>query len=247
MAQPGAARDPIEDRMKTNQQQWGGLKTILSKFVKNAALGGALAATIWLLKRLVPRGTPTDVSKGSSTDAEGFRETEVRIPQASLVIGSFGNEETAVDAVKSLALEWPHEYQVYSPNLNEKLFAAMELPRSPTRFWIAGGAIIGEIGGWALTIMLSVGWPHHVARMPIIAIPPFAIIAFETMVLCGVGGGVIAVLVHCRLPSFKKPIKELRRFQQDRIGIVLNCDGYAQVKRADSLLRHHGADEIQYG
>jgi Alternative complex III, ActD subunit len=232
--------------MKTNDQDES-LKANLGRLLKNAAAGGVLAGSVWLLKQLASRAPRSTALRRSSSHIAIIPDAEVPIPEASIVIGSFGNEEAALETIRCLAHEWSHhQYEVYSPNLNEKFFAAMNLPHSPARFWIAGGAILGQLGGWVLTIMLSVDWPHHVARMPIVAIPPFAIIAFEMMVLGGVAGGVAAVLFHCGLPSFEPSTKELRRFRQDRIGIVLNCDGYAQVKRAQALLREHGAEEIQY-
>ena len=95
--------------------------------------------------------------------------------------------------------------------------------------------------------MLSIYWPHHVASMPVIAVPPFTIISFELMILFGTFGGVLGLMLHGRLPSFKPPEEYLRRFKRDRIGMVLSCDGgREEVLRAQTLLQEHGADEILY-
>jgi hypothetical protein len=163
-----------------------------------------------------------------------------------MVIGSFADEGAALDAVKAVTRRWNNGYQVYSPNLNERFFEAMSLRESSTRYWIAAGGIIGWLGGWATTIMLSIYWIHHVASMPVIAVPPFTIISFEMMILFGAFGGVLGLMFHARLPSFEPPAEYLRRFKQDRIGVVLSCDGGEEVLRARALLEEYGANEILY-
>lgn len=211
-------------------------------------IAGAIA-TAWRLQRRFnhdrsdPKHSPQPEREGVFAPEEVEPDT---LSRARLVIGSFDDAHATVQAAGVLRREWPYGFEVYSPNLNEALLEAMNLPRSPTRLWIAAGAIVGELGGWATTIMLSIYWPHHVAGMPIIAIPPFTIISFEMKVLFGIGGGVVGLLLHCRLPTFEAPADYLRRFQEDRFGIVLNCHGPDQVLSGCRLLGKHGAKDIQY-
>jgi hypothetical protein len=222
-------------------------------------IAGALA-TAWRLQKrlnLRRRGTPLPIESGreipekreSGVSEEISEKSELdsdALSQATVIVGSYDDAEAALQAARSLRLEWPYAFEVYSPNLNEAFFEAIDLPRSATRLWIAAGAIFGELGGWTATIMLSIYWPHRVAGMPIIAIPPFTIISFEMMVLFGVAGGVVGLLFHCGLPSLEPPPDYLRRFQQDRFGIVLDCDGAEQIVRGQQLLEKHGAKDIHY-
>ncbi|HJU12775.1 MAG TPA: quinol:electron acceptor oxidoreductase subunit ActD [Candidatus Binataceae bacterium] len=207
-------------------------------------IAGALAAA-WRLQRRLHYRKHEAMAPQRETPLVGANITE-GLAQASVVVGSFDDADGAIEAARALRVEWPYGFRAYSPNLNEAFFEAMELPQSVTRLWIAAGAIVGELGGWATTIMLSIYWPHPVAGMPVISIPPFTIISFEMMVLFGVGGGLLGLLFHCGLPSLQSPPEYLQRFQRDRFGIVLNCEGAEQALRARRLLDQHGAKNIQY-
>jgi hypothetical protein len=229
------------DDMKSNEADRS------SKVLRNSVAAVLIAATAWLLKRWTsPKPNGLSHRKDTESGRPASQVLEETGPPASLVIGTFTDEHGTVKAVKAVQAEWSRDYQVYSPNLNEKLFEAMNLQKSPTRVWILTGAVIGQLGGWATTIMLTIYFPHRVASMPFIAIPPFAIISFEMMVLLGVGAGLFGVLFHCRLPDLEAPPDILRRFKQDRFGIVLKCDGREQVLRARMLLERQGVENIQY-
>ena len=178
-------------------------------------------------------------------DAEFFpAPAQRRLLASGSVVGSFRDESDALRAIKALQRRWPHGFEAYSPLLNEHFFEAMNLPKSPVGLWILAGALFGQFGGWALTIMLSIYWPHTVANMPVIAIPPFTIIAFEMMVLMAIFGGLFGLMFHGRMPAFNASAEYMRPFKRDRIGIAMNCHGEPQFVEAERMLREFGAEDI---
>lgn len=215
--------------------------------VRGLAAFGVIAAGARILSHISSRRLPSSSTETTSAEARVPRSSRSPSPTpAAKVIGSFDDQNAALKAVRTLTDGWPAKFEVYSPNLNEELSHAMRLPKSPVRFWIAAGGVFGQLGGWVTTIMLSIYWRHPVAGMPVIAIPPFTIIAFEMMVLFGAGAGVIGLFFHCGLPALGSPPEYLDRFKQDRIGIVLECKERGHVARAANLLRACDADEIIY-
>jgi hypothetical protein len=210
-----------------------------------AALGGA-AWQHWRLRRSA--SLESDRAEISAKDelfdflTTGAREK--RRVKHGFVIGSFRDENDVLRSIKRLRSEWPQGFEAYSPQLNEHFLEAMDLPKSRTRFWILAGAIFGQFSGWTVTIMLSIYWPHKVANMPVIAVPPFTILSFELMVLMAVIAGVCGLLYHAGMPRFDAPPEYMRSFRRDRIGIAMNCIEESQFKQAESILRDLGAEDV---
>lgn len=230
--------------MSLFDQERGGALADIFRRVALLAIGAACARSV---RRLRPGARWRSLSKQAEEEADqivsNFGEA---LDRPVLVVGGFDDDNTIKDAVRAVIREWPGEYEIYTPNLNESLFELMNLPTSPTRYWILGGAILGQCAGWGIVIYLSMFWPHPVAGMPIIAVPPFVIISFEMMVLLGVGAGCFGLLFHCGLPGLEPAPEYLDRFKQDQTGIVLICLGRPQVLWAKRLLEQHGAEEIRY-
>ncbi len=219
---------------------------LLDSVVQGLATLGALVGVARLFGLEAKRIGDRDALPGHLPAGKGGYEMSFGLPEVTRVIGSFQDEEAALSAAKAVMAEWHGGFQVYSPNLNEEFFAVMRLPESPTRFWILGGGIFGQLSGWALTIMLTIFWWHPVAGMPAIAVPPFTIISFELMVWFGAFVGLAGLMFHARLPKFHAAPAYLDRFQLDRIGLVLGCEGREHALRARRLLERHEPDDILY-
>ncbi|MGH7906442.1 MAG: quinol:electron acceptor oxidoreductase subunit ActD [Candidatus Binataceae bacterium] len=223
-------------------------RSALARLIATVA-GGFIAGALWRRWRRgeiggrapqAPPGEPPAIPEGPPGGPGRFH------PIPGLVIGSFKEEEQAIQAMRSVREQWKNGFEAYAPHLNEHFFEAMNLTSSPTRIWVLLGGIVGLCGAWATTIMLSIYWAHPVANMPIIAVPPFTIIGFELMVLFGAAGGVLGLIFHGRMvPTAEPGPRYLDRFKRDRIGLVLNCRSSADVLRAEKLLGDLGADEIQ--
>jgi ActD protein len=210
-----------------------------------ATAGSAALAGTAFARRFRRRGTHTNEERslGRFDNVSAF-DCRLAARRTRYVIGSFADGERAREAAKSVRREWQRDFELYWPYMDEHLFEAIALPRSPTRFWILGGGIIGWLGGWATTIMLTIYWPHHVANMPLIAIPPFTIVSFELMVLFGVIAGFVGFVFHNRLPKLDPIPDFLTRFQRDRFGILLSCAIPEDVFRGEAMLEQLSADEI---
>lgn len=67
---------------------------------------------------------------------------------------------------------------------------------SRLKFFALGGALLGMLSGFGLTILTSLDWPLMTGGKPIVSLPPYIIIAFELTILFG---GVITFLGFLRL------------------------------------------------
>lgn len=156
----------------------------------------------------------------------------------------FADEEELVRGIAELrrAGLMPH---VFSPFPSAHVQGALGLPKSRIGLWVLPGAIGGALGGFVLTIGLSSVWyPHVTGGMPIISLPPFVIIAFEMMILCGALGGAAGFFVHTRLPQLEAFAGYDPRFSEDRFGMVVHSPA-GRAAEVERLLLGVGADEVE--
>ena len=81
---------------------------------------------------------------------------------------------------------------------------------SPMRFFTLLGALSGLLFGFFFTTWTSLDWPLIRGGKPIVAIPPFIVIAFELTILFGGVISFIGFLLLGRFPKFKniaKPVE----------------------------------------
>lgn len=160
------------------------------------------------------------------------------------VIGSFADEEESAHAIEELRHSRLGAVRAFTPFPSEKIQEALALPKSPVRACVLAGGITGALSGFALTIGLSMEWPHYVGGKPIVSIPPFVIIAFELMILFGALSGLAGLLIFGRLPQFDPIPGYSGRFGSDRFGVVVRC-ATADAARAETMLRQAGAEQIE--
>jgi Alternative complex III, ActD subunit len=159
------------------------------------------------------------------------------------ITGLFADEDAcarAVTAVRKAGFGMP---RVFSPFTSEKILEALHALRSPVRLWVLLGGMTGCATGFALTIGLSLEYPHRTAGMPIVSIPPFVIIAFELTILFGVLSAVLSFLLYGRFPRIEPEPGYDVQFSNDRFGLVVSCVADA-AGRAETLLREAGAVEV---
>jgi hypothetical protein len=159
------------------------------------------------------------------------------------ITGFFTDEKSCAEAIEALHQAGLPRPRVYSPVPSEKIMEALHTPKSPIRLWVLGGGITGATSGFALTIGLSVLWPHYVGGKPLVSLPPFVIIAFELMILFGALSGFIGFLLHGRFPASRESPGFLPRFNEDQFGIVIDCL-LEQASRADAAMHSAGAGEV---
>jgi hypothetical protein len=154
------------------------------------------------------------------------------------VIATFAEEEESARAIEELRHSGIGAVRTFAPFPSEKIQEALALPKSPIRAWVLTGGIMGALSGFALTIGLSLAWPHYVGGKPIVSIPPFVIIAFELMILFGALSGVAG------FPRFDPSPGYSKRFGTDRFGVVVHCAA-ANSARAEAMLRQAGAEQVE--
>jgi len=160
------------------------------------------------------------------------------------IVGTFADEEESAHAIEELRHSRVGQVRAFAPFPSEKIQEAMAHPKSPVRAWVLAGGISGAFTGFALTIGLSMEWPHYVGGKPIVSIPPFVIIAFELMILFGALSGLAGLLFFGRLPQFDPIPGYSPRFSANRFGVAVRCAA-ADAGRAEAMLRQAGAEQIE--
>jgi Ni/Fe-hydrogenase subunit HybB-like protein len=162
-------------------------------------------------------------SRGGGTLGEFERATRLR---------------AAIDRAKQYAF---HDMTAYlpvadAPTIDRAAPGARVVPLLA----LAGAAAGFGFGLW-LTIATSHDYPQVVGGKPLIALPPFLIVASELMFI-GAGWGAIAgFLILARLPDLCPSAAYHPDLAVDRFGLYLPCDTPAERELAAELLRAAGA------
>jgi hypothetical protein len=160
------------------------------------------------------------------------------------VLGIFSHSAGCAKAIWQIRQEGFRDLVAYSPVPDHEIEAALEKPVSPVRFFTLTGGIVGCLCGLALTIGTSIAWPLLTSGKPVISMPTFVVIAFETTILFGALGNLLGFLLSARLPSRETKGQYDPRFSEDRFGIFVRCDA-EQVQTAADFLRSAGAEEVR--
>jgi Alternative complex III, ActD subunit len=158
------------------------------------------------------------------------------------LIGSFPDDERCAHGIEKLK-EVKAKWHAYSPIPSEKIAEVIGLGRSPVRRFVLAGGIFGALSGLAVTIGTSLEWNLVAGGKPIVSLPPFLIITFELMILCGGIGGVLGFFLNNRMPVFEPKPGYSPTFSGDRFGLIVECDE-ADSEGFESLLREAGAEEV---
>jgi hypothetical protein len=159
------------------------------------------------------------------------------------VMGIYYYVDDATEAVRTLRQQGHRQLSVYSPVPYHSIESALEKGPSLVRWVTFGGAVCGLTGGFALCIYSVLSYPLVVGGKELISLPPFVVIGYESMILCGALFNLLGMLALARLPQLKSKAPYDPRFSEDKIGIWVPCRGEA-VKQAEQLLRGHQAEEV---
>jgi hypothetical protein len=164
-------------------------------------------------------------------------------PKYHGVMGIFYYVDDATDAVRALRQAGLGPPAVFSPIPHHDLEHAMDQGPSLVRWVTFAGGLLGITLGFTLCIYSVLSWPLVVGGKELISIPPFVVIGYESMILCGALFNLLGMLALGRLPQVKSIAPYDPRFSEDRIGIWVPCRGEA-VKQAEQMLRGHQAEEV---
>ena len=120
---------------------------------------------------------------------------------------------------------------------------------SPVRWWTLTGALTGLTGGFTLASLTSAVWPMALpGGKPVVSVPPFFVVTFESAVLLGGLFTLLGLIYHCRLPAFNLDIEVCDpRYSLDRFGLVVHGLGADKAAQVSRLLSDAGADEVTGG
>ncbi len=158
------------------------------------------------------------------------------------LVASFADEEQCVHAIERLR-EARLRPQVFAPIPSEKINEALYEGRSRVRAWVLAGGIFGALSGFAITIGTSYEWNLNAGGKPIDSLPPYLIIVFELMILCGGIAGVLGFLFNAGVPALDPIAGYDTEFSGDRFGVTVSC-AEADSARIEALLKEGGAEKV---
>jgi hypothetical protein len=160
------------------------------------------------------------------------------------VVGVFTYLDDAVRALRELKAEGHAQLTVYSPVPRHELDEVLAKKESPVRMFTLVGGLTGVSFGFFYAIATSLDWPLVVGGKPVVSLPPFVVIGFETTILLGALATVAGMLLNAKLPRFARAPGYDPRFSCDKIGIV-SFGGPAQLVAARAILERAGAEEVR--
>lgn len=159
----------------------------------------------------------------------------------------FGHLDCLLDGVQAVKKSGHADYVVTAPlprhEIEELIYEGQP---SPVRWFTLTGAIFGGTLGFSLASFTHLNWPMIIpAGKPLVSVPAFMVITFESTVLWGCLFTLIGLLVMCRLPSYDLQ-EELTddRFSDDKFGLVINGLTGDKVEEWKNKLLAFGAVEV---
>lgn len=165
--------------------------------------------------------------------------------QGTGAVGIFGRLETVVTAIRALHRDGQRQLSVISPFPSHAIQDALGTHPSPVRYFTLIGGVLGCAVGLGLPIYTVLDWPLQTGGKPVMALPAFAVIAFELTILFGAIATLTGLLLNARLPARCVKITYDPRFSEDRFGVFVPCSGQ-QVIAVKDTLTSSGAEEV-YG
>jgi len=160
------------------------------------------------------------------------------------VVGVFATLDGALLALRELKSKGYESLTVYSPVPNHELEEVLDKPTSPVRLFTLIGGLTGTSLGFLFAIWTSLDWELIVGGKPIVSLPPYVIIGFETTILIGALSAVAGMFLNARLPKLRNALGYDPRFSNDKFGIVA-VGGPAQASGAEAIMRAAGAEEVR--
>jgi len=163
---------------------------------------------------------------------------------ASNALGLFHDPDSALEAAGELMSAGFPTPEIMSPIPIHGIEKVLGEKKSVIRRFTFFGGLLGGLGGFALAAGTAVLYLHPTGGRPIIALPPFMIITYEMTILCGVLATVLGFLISARLPAIKERLYAPEA-AVDKFAVTVPCDSDENFKRAESILREAGAEEVR--
>jgi hypothetical protein len=115
----------------------------------------------------------------------------------------FDNEHDFLEKLKELVRAGVDKksIEILAPHPVHKAEEILSLKPSGVRVFALVGGLVGAAAGYLLPTFTVVDWPLISGNRPMISIPPFTIIAFELMILCGALSALLGFVLMARMPD----------------------------------------------
>ena len=171
--------------------------------------------------------------------------------QNGTVKAVFAHLDSLVNAIYQLEKSGIKEYMVMSPLPRHDLEDAIYKGRpSPVRWFTMTGAIFGGTMGFSLASITHLNWAMIIpAGKPLVSIPAFIVIMFESTVLWGCLFTLLGMILLTRLHRAGNLQVEVcdPRFSDDKFGLVINDLPRNRADDASKILTDEGAMEVVNG
>lgn len=171
--------------------------------------------------------------------------------QNGTVKGVFGHLDCLINAIDKLEKNGIKDYVVTSPlprhDLEEAIYKGKP---SPVRWFTLTGAIFGGSMGFSVASITHLNWPMIIpAGKPLVSIPAFMVIAFESTVLWGCLFTLVGMILLTKLHSASKLQTEVcdPRFSDDKFGLIVNGLRRSKAEKITEILSGEGALEVHNG
>jgi hypothetical protein len=139
------------------------------------------------------------------------------------IMGLFGSENDAAQAIRELRGSAYEVERVHSPIPSHAIADAMQLPKSKVGWFTLAGGITGFLTGFLLAVFTATRWNLIVQGKPVVALIPFVIVGFEFTILFAVFGNVLGLISQARLPRFRIAPGYDPAFSGGRFGVLASC------------------------
>jgi molybdopterin-containing oxidoreductase family membrane subunit len=178
-----------------------------------------------------------------------FYENKVQKGTVKAVFENLDSLVDAIDQLKKAGLT--HDMIVTSPLPRhdiEHVIYEGHAP-SPIRWFTLAGALFGGTFGFSLQSITHLNWAMIIpGGKPLVSIPAFIVITFESTVLWGCLFTLVGMLLMTRLPANDLQIEvEDPRFSDDKFGLILNSLKRSQAQKAIEILQLNDAMETFSG
>ena len=157
--------------------------------------------------------------------------------------GFFDGNRAAAKAVSELRGKGV-QFTLYAPFMTHELEHALAPRVSPVRLFVLAGGLAGGVAGFALTAYSALRWGQIVGGQPILAFPPFLVIAFELLLLFGAIAALLGFLLLSRLLVSRRSPGYVAELSEDRFAVRIAATA-DDLARSREILEQTGAVEVR--
>lgn len=162
---------------------------------------------------------------------------------ATLVTGIFADREAVIRAAEDARERGWRIDDVFMPYPSARIDRLLFEGESPVRAFTLAGGILGFAAGLGLTTLIALQHGIAPGGKPLVAIPPFLIIAFELTILFGALATLAGFIRQARLPQKRRGRPHPHGCTSDRFALAVEADA-EEVAAVRAWLEGAGAEKV---